>query len=84
MKYLILLLLLPGCYVSQNEQLREQNRVLTIKYHSVMREADLAEARLSEVMAELGKYPNAYCNLGTALQASCPKLEPKKCPCNSK
>lgn len=61
MKYLTLLLLLSGCYVSENQELREQNRVVNIKYRAVAKEADLAEARLQEVMAELRKCPNAYC-----------------------
>lgn len=60
MKYLILLLL-PGCYAAENQELREKNRVISIQYRAVMRESDLAEARLQEVMAELRKYPNAYC-----------------------
>jgi len=60
-KYLTLLLLLSGCYATENQELREQNRVVNIKYRAVIKEADLAEARLTEVMAELNKHPNAYC-----------------------
>lgn len=61
MKYLIPLLLLSGCYAAENQELREKNRVINVQYRSVIKEADLAEARLQEVMAELGKHPNAYC-----------------------
>jgi hypothetical protein len=60
-KYFLLCLLLPGCYAAENVELRETNRVVNIKYRAVAKEADLAEARLTEMMAELNKHPNAYC-----------------------